>query len=216
MAGFILSGRPPGSDHDADHGVRRLSEHLLASTRVLGSPAGGTVHLRPGPSSSSGSPPAHEGRGRRSKPRGRRGPGLPAGNRRQALGVGQATVTAITRPLHHLPSSSEGERPTAWKAREKGIDVLIAIDMVMGAVREEYDVAVLMSADTDLVPAVEAVLALGKRAKVASWSPEQGWGSRLAVPGRKIWCHWLDRGDFERVRDATDYTRSTQDGPPPM
>ncbi|MGH9185657.1 MAG: NYN domain-containing protein, partial [Acidimicrobiales bacterium] len=55
-----------------------------------------------------------------------------------------------------------------YEAREKGIDVLIALHMVMGAVRDDYDVAVLASGDSDLVPAVEMVLDLGKRCEVAA------------------------------------------------
>ena len=54
--------------------------------------------------------------------------------------------------------------PSDWpsrKAQEKGIDVALAVDFVMMAVAEEYDVGVLMSTDTDLKPALEAVVALG-------------------------------------------------------
>jgi uncharacterized LabA/DUF88 family protein len=41
------------------------------------------------------------------------------------------------------------------RSREKGIDVKLAIDLLMGAVEDRYDVAVLVSSDTDLVPAIE-------------------------------------------------------------
>jgi uncharacterized LabA/DUF88 family protein len=127
----------------------------------------------------------------------------------------QKLVTAITRPLHYLETDwNSAGAPTKWLPREKGIDVLLAIDMAMGAVQDEYDTAVLMSADTDLVPALEAVLELGKRVEVASWRPESFWGSRLTVPGRNVWCHWLSRQDFEMVRDDADYTQPV-DGPPP-
>lgn len=85
---------------------------------------------------------------------------------------------------------------------------MIALHMVMGAYRDEYDVAVPMSADTDLIPAVETVLDLGRRCEVASWRHRSGFGSRLAVPGRRIWCHWLDEHDYTLVADPTDYTRS--------
>jgi hypothetical protein len=44
--------------------------------------------------------------------------------------------------------------------KEKGIDVLLAIDFVMMAMRREYDIGVLCSADTDLVPTLEAVVTL--------------------------------------------------------
>jgi hypothetical protein len=43
------------------------------------------------------------------------------------------------------------------REEEKGIDVALAIDFVTMAVRGEYDVGVIMSTDTDLKPALEAV-----------------------------------------------------------
>ncbi len=49
--------------------------------------------------------------------------------------VEQEGVKPITRPLQYLPTAWDAGQPTAWTAREKGIDVLIAIDMVMGAVK---------------------------------------------------------------------------------
>ena len=51
---------------------------------------------------------------------------------------------------------------------EKGVDVKIAVDMVIGAVQDDYDVAFLLSLDGDFVPAVEAVQGFGKRVIVAS------------------------------------------------
>lgn len=134
--------------------------------------------------------------------------GQAACQRQVSLWAAQDRVFPCTRPLHYRPTARDGAgRAVAWEAREKGIDVMIAIDMVMGAVRDEYDVAVLVSADTDLVPAIEAVLNLGKRAEVASWRPDEGWGSRLSLPGRNLWCHWLDHADFDHVRDEADYTK---------
>jgi len=50
----------------------------------------------------------------------------------------------------------------ASKPEEKGIDVQIALDFVMMAVRGEYGVGVLMSGDTDLLPALEEVIRLGQ------------------------------------------------------
>lgn len=51
---------------------------------------------------------------------------------------------------------------------EKGVDVNIAVDMVLGAVRDEYDHAFLLSADADYVPAIRAVQEIGKRVLVAT------------------------------------------------
>jgi uncharacterized LabA/DUF88 family protein len=126
----------------------------------------------------------------------------------------QTGVESFTRPLHYRPIRWENGRAVEWEAREKGIDVMLAVDLVMGAVRDEYDVAVLMSADTDLLPAAEAVIDAGKWIEFAAWRPDAGYASHLRVAGRPTWCHHLRRGDFELVADRTDYTRPVP-GPPP-
>ncbi len=43
------------------------------------------------------------------------------------------------------------------KIREKGTDVKIAVDLVVGAADDIYDTAILVSSDTDLIPAVKYV-----------------------------------------------------------
>jgi uncharacterized LabA/DUF88 family protein len=46
---------------------------------------------------------------------------------------------------------------------EKGVDVRIAVEMIRLARENAYDIAYLLSSDTDLVPAVEEVRFLGKK-----------------------------------------------------
>ena len=46
---------------------------------------------------------------------------------------------------------------------EKGVDVRLAIDLIRRARNDEYDVAYLLSSDSDLAPAVLEVLAMGKQ-----------------------------------------------------
>lgn len=46
---------------------------------------------------------------------------------------------------------------------EKGVDVQIAIDICMKAVRNEYDRLILVSSDTDLIPAIKEINNLGKK-----------------------------------------------------
>lgn len=41
------------------------------------------------------------------------------------------------------------------RTREKGIDVKLATDMIVGAVDNKYDTAILVSSDGDLIPAVD-------------------------------------------------------------
>jgi len=52
---------------------------------------------------------------------------------------------------------------------EKGIDILLATDMVSLAFRNAYDTAVLVSGDSDYVPVVKEIQELGKRVENASF-----------------------------------------------
>ncbi|MDO8624038.1 MAG: NYN domain-containing protein [bacterium] len=51
------------------------------------------------------------------------------------------------------------------RIREKGVDVKLAIDLVIGAADNLYDTAIVISSDTDLIPAIKYVLN-GKKKKV--------------------------------------------------
>ena len=51
------------------------------------------------------------------------------------------------------------------RIREKGVDVKLAVDLVIGAADNWYDTAIVISSDTDLIPAIKYVLN-GKRKKV--------------------------------------------------
>ncbi|MBI4218996.1 MAG: NYN domain-containing protein [Chloroflexi bacterium] len=59
---------------------------------------------------------------------------------------------------------------------EKGVDVMIATDLVSGAFKNLYDTAVLVSGDGDFFPAIEAVKDQGKHVEVVAFennlSPE--------------------------------------------
>ena len=43
------------------------------------------------------------------------------------------------------------------RLREKGVDVKLAIDLMIGAMDNRYDTAIVISSDTDLAPAIDAV-----------------------------------------------------------
>lgn len=111
-------------------------------------------------------------------------------------------VEVFTRPLRY-PPSYPAEKPS-----EKGIDVQLAIDFVVAALDGRFDIGVVFSADTDLKPAIEAVLARTPvDVHVATWQPPQGYASRIQISGKKIWCHYLHKTDFAAVQDLTDYTK---------
>jgi uncharacterized LabA/DUF88 family protein len=60
---------------------------------------------------------------------------------------------------------------------QKGVDVLLAVDMLQLAFEDRYDVAVLLSGDADFAPAIDRVQSLGKEVEV--WSFECSLASAL-------------------------------------
>jgi hypothetical protein len=119
---------------------------------------------------------------------------------------GQGLVTVIARDLRY---------PAGWPAQpaqEKGIDVALAVDFVMMAARREFDVGVLFSSDTDLVPALEAVIALRLESPpacdVAAWAAPGMRPRTLSVKGVRLRRHLLTETDFRAVADPADYART--------
>lgn len=54
--------------------------------------------------------------------------------------------------------------------REKGTDVKLAIDLVIGVVDNLYDTAILVSSDTDLIPAIKYLKYKGKKLEYIGFS----------------------------------------------
>lgn len=134
--------------------------------------------------------------------------GMAACQRQVRYWDSQGSVTAWTRPLHYYHRGVDGAGQEIWEAREKGVDVKLAIDAVTGAVNNDYDVCVLCSGDTDMIPAIEAIRALGKRCEVMAWRSRQARSSRITIDGVNLWCHWLNELDYQRVHDPADYTKA--------
>lgn len=76
-----------------------------------------------------------------------------------------------------------GRRSPRWE--EKMTDVNVALHMALDACNDKIDHAILMSADSDFVPAVLAVKGMGKRVTVMLW------------PGRKR------ANEIQKVADST-------------
>lgn len=137
------------------------------------------------------------------QPSNKHDPSSYAAHRRQVATWEKAGATVIARPLRY-PREYPLLRP-----EQKGVDVQIAIDIVVMAIRGEYDVGILASADTDLRPALEACHTLGNSCptlEVAAWRGE-GYANRLQLPGHHLWCHYLTRADYIAVADRTRYTQ---------
>ena len=61
-----------------------------------------------------------------------------------------------------------------WKQRgdimvEKGVDVMLATDLVAHAYKDHYDTAIVVSGDADFYPALQAVKDVGKHVEVAAF-----------------------------------------------
>lgn len=74
---------------------------------------------------------------------------------------------------------------------EKQVDVQIAVDLVSMAQHDQYDVAYLLSADGDFVPAVEEAKRAGKRVFAASAASGRQLGSAVNsfIPLQRDWFY---------------------------
>jgi hypothetical protein len=122
---------------------------------------------------------------------------------RQAAAWERAGATVLTRPLQYQRSG---------QARQKGVDVALAVDVVSMAHEGGYEIAVIASTDTDLVPSIEAVQRIRgtdrfPRVCVVSYN---GMGKRLqlAGSGAQPYAFRLNRADYQAVRDTTIYVDS--------
>ncbi len=67
------------------------------------------------------------------------------------------------------------------KIREKGTDVKIAVDLIVGAVDDLYDTAILVSSDTDIIPAIKYVRYKGKKVEYVGFSHSPSLGIQKNV-----------------------------------
>jgi uncharacterized LabA/DUF88 family protein len=126
--------------------------------------------------------------------------GASAQSRRVAAWEAESDLVKVkSRGLRYPPG-----RPLS-DAEEKGIDVQLAIDAMVMGVRDKYDVAILATADTDLLPVVEGLLAL----KALNGKPEVeviGWkGLSRGLVTAGVQMRWVGDKDFAVIRDDRDY-----------
>jgi uncharacterized LabA/DUF88 family protein len=64
---------------------------------------------------------------------------------------------------------------------EKGVDVKIAVDVLTGAYEGSYDTAILLSSDTDLIPVIQKVRALGRAVEYIGFAHRPSFGLQKHV-----------------------------------
>jgi len=127
------------------------------------------------------------------------------------LAMSRQGVIVYSRPLRYrnkrvkLPDGTEHAFLTG---EEKGIDVRIALDVIRGAHRREYDVAIVFSQDQDLSEAADEVRVIsqeqGRWIKMACAFPSSPTSRNRRGINKTDWVR-IDRATYEACLDASDY-----------
>ena len=97
--------------------------------------------------------------------------------------------------------------PSGENVQEKGVDVSLAIDLVQATHQQSYDVAIVVSQDSDLTPAVE----LAKKVAQDQTRTVDFESAIPRVPGRRLFgitgTTWIpiDKTTYDKCLDLTDY-----------
>lgn len=88
------------------------------------------------------------------------------------------------------------------KLREKGIDVKLATDLIVGAIDNKYDVAIIVSSDTDLMPAIGWIRnRMKKKVEYIGFSiPDEKNPKNSTIPT----VSFIKRTDIQRILVKSD------------
>jgi uncharacterized LabA/DUF88 family protein len=109
-------------------------------------------------------------------------------------GLGARGVTVVVGRMGKRSSTCRFCRRAYETRVEKQTDVALAVKLLEAAIDDIYDVAVIISADTDFVPAIQAVKARFPHKRVGVVSPVREFPKRLnqvvdfhrKVPGNQL------------------------------
>lgn len=137
--------------------------------------------------------------------------GMPSPNNRRTFEAWERQRNSWNRDGVSLVTRPVGGSRT--EPREKGIDVELALDFFAGAIDKSFDIGILFSMDRDLTPAVEKASARNPNLTIetVTWSNRSPGRAFSLVDQelrrqRRIWNHVLEFGDYDSVRDTTNYT----------
>lgn len=83
------------------------------------------------------------------------------------------------------------------KIREKGVDVKIAIDLIIGAIDDYYDTMIIVSSDTDLIPAIKYVKHKNKKIEYVGFAHNYSFGIKKHADV----CHLLTPSDIDKFKN---------------
>lgn len=105
-------------------------------------------------------------------------------------------VVFVGRPLRYLTKTGV--------IKEKGIDIALAVDVLVNAVERVRDVVVVASRDSDFEPLIDTLLHRDSFQRHVEVVSVIGM-SRVTIRDTELpWCHFLSREDFETIRDIGD------------
>lgn len=96
---------------------------------------------------------------------------------------------------------------TIERLREKGIDVKLATDLIAGALDDKYDTAIVVSSDSDLIPAIDWIrFRLKKKVEYVGFSIlDKKESTNNTVPLHSM----ISRTDIQRTLVESDMRRFT-------
>lgn len=87
----------------------------------------------------------------------------------------------------------------AGRIREKGVDVKLATDLLVGATDDWYDTAIIVSSDTDLIPAIKYVRnGKGKKVEYIGFSGSPSLGMIKECSTQRL----LSQGDLVTLQTS--------------
>ncbi|MGH2397790.1 MAG: NYN domain-containing protein, partial [bacterium] len=126
--------------------------------------------------------------------------------------MGTRRIGVFTRPLRYADQKIEcrhcHKKEIVRVAREKGIDVRLALDVVRLALHDSYDVGLIFSQDQDLSEVVDEVRELSKRQKrwiklASAYPVSASYANGRGINGM-AWIP-IDKSLYDSCIDPADY-----------
>ena len=127
------------------------------------------------------------------------------------LQMSRRGIRTFSRPLRYRNQTldlPDGTQHTMLVGQEKGVDVRLALDVVRGALRDDYDVALIFSQDQDLSEVADEVRTIAYQQdrwiKVSSAFPVSPASTNKRGINKTDWIS-IARAEYDRCIDPTDY-----------